>query len=65
MDSGAWFFEAVVTDRSGRFGLTTRDINGALECFSGSTIARQRYDVFVAIATAVGMTGYSEGGCYN
>jgi len=65
MDSGAWFFETIVTDRSGQFGLTTRAINGALECFPGSTIARRRYEIFVAIATAVGMTGYSEGGCYN
>jgi len=67
MDSGAWFFETIVTDRSGQFGLTTKAINGALECPTGSvsTKAKQRYEIFVAIATAVGMTGYSESGCYN
>ena len=65
MDSGAWFFETIVTDRTGQFGLTTRAINGNLECFSGSIVAKQRYDIFVALASAVGMTGYSEAGCYN
>ena len=66
MDSGAWFFETNVTDETGKFGLTTKAINGPLECSSGSsTTAKHRYEIFVALASAVGMTGYSESGCYN
>ena len=68
MDSGAWFFESEVSDTSGQFGLTTKKINGALECGGdeeGKAKARKRYEIFEAIAKAVGMTGYSETGCYN
>jgi predicted chitinase len=81
LDSAAWFFETDVKDFSGQFGLTTKDINGAIECCaditggSGAccagcteTIAetpKNRYKIFVALATQVGLTGYSEGGCYN
>ena len=67
MDSAAWFYGTLVTDTSGRFGLTTNAINGPLECANsaGHATARKRYEIFVAIANAVGMTGYSESGCYN
>ena len=66
MDSAAWFFETNVRDTTGQFGSTTRAINGAIECSGGSSeTARRRYDVFVAVANAVGLTGYSERGCYN
>ncbi len=67
MDSAAWFFENNVSDRSGQFGLTTADINGALECSQSSPDpkAQTRYRIFVALAATVGMTGYSENGCYN
>jgi len=66
MDSAAWFFETIVSDKSGQFGLTTKAINGAIECSGGQTDkARKRYQIFVAIANRVGLTGYSESGCYN
>ena len=72
MDSAAWFFESEVPDTSGQFGLTTKKINGDLECIGGTNVtpegidkARKRYEIFEAIAKAVGMTGYSETGCYN
>jgi hypothetical protein len=69
IDSGAWYFETIVKDNSGSFGLTTKDINGPIECISsnnyvGST-PQKRYQIFEALATKVGLTGYSEGGCYN
>jgi hypothetical protein len=65
MDSAAWFFETIVTDNSGQFGLTTRDINGAIECsasFNGDT-PQNRYEIFDALAQAVGLTGYNRNGC--
>lgn len=69
MDSAAWFFETIVSDTTGQFGLTTKAINGDIECSAesedGNATARKRYDVFVAIANAAGMGGYSENGCYN
>jgi hypothetical protein len=67
MDSAAWFFETNVLDTSGQFGRTTKAINGALECSVGGATdkARKRYEVFVALANAVGLSGYSESGCYN
>jgi predicted chitinase len=69
IDSGAWYFEQRVQDNSGRFGLTTKDINGPLECYSGNNIVgskpQKRYQIFVALANKIGLTGYAEGGCYN
>ena len=65
MDSAAWFFENIVTDDTGQFGLTTVAINPA-ECLGGSfETAMQRYEIFIALANAIGMSGYSESGCYN
>lgn len=66
MDSAAWFFETIVTDTTGQFGLTTKAINGQQECSGGSSEkAKMRYEIFVALANAVGLSGYSESGCYN
>jgi hypothetical protein len=67
LDSAAWFFETDVTDSGGQFGLTTEAINGGIECCDGcsSTTPQKRYEIFVALANHVGLTGYSEGGCYN
>jgi len=72
MDSAEWFFERNVFDDTGSFGATTYAINGGLECpnhpqYSGSStnVARNRYRIFEAIAQSVGLTGYSESGCYN
>jgi chitinase len=65
MDSAAWFFESEVTDDSGQFGSTTRDINGAIECsasYIGNT-PQKRYQIFDALAQAVGLTGYNTNGC--
>jgi predicted chitinase len=65
MDSAAWFFETIVTDNSGQFGLTTRDINGAIECsasYNGNT-PEKRYQIFDALAREVGLTGYNANGC--
>lgn len=65
MDSSAWFFETNVRDNSGRFGETTKSINGAIECSPGYTgnVPRRRYEIFDGIAKAVGLTGYSSEGC--
>ncbi len=48
-----------MTDDSGQFGSTTRDINGAIECsasYIGNT-PQKRYQIFDALAQAVGLTG--------
>ena len=63
MDSAAWFFEANVRDDSGQFGSTTSDINGAIECSGGSDTPQKRFEIFDALAKAVGLTGYSSAGC--
>jgi hypothetical protein len=66
MDSAAWFFEKNVPDETGQFGLTTKSINGQIECSGGSNDKpKKRYQIFVALANAAGLTGYSESGCYN
>ena len=69
VDSAAWFFDANVPDNSGRFGATTKSVNGAIECNSGNSyvgsIPQKRWQIFQAIATQVGLTGYVENGCYN
>jgi hypothetical protein len=65
MDSAAWYFETAVTDNSGQFGLTARDINGPIECsaiYIGNT-PQNRYEIFDALAQAVGLAGYSRNGC--
>mmetsp|Transcript_32883 Transcript_32883/g.40384 ORF Transcript_32883/g.40384 Transcript_32883/m.40384 type:complete len:376 (-) Transcript_32883:142-1269(-) len=66
MDSAAWIFENNVHDTSGRFGDTTDDINGAIECrahgYTGNAPQR-RYQIFDALAKEVGLTGYSSAGC--
>ncbi|KAI2505082.1 Chitinase class I [Fragilaria crotonensis] len=63
MDSAAWYFDSNVKDNSGSFGLTTKDINGQLECNGGSARPAKRYAIFEALAKKVGMTGYNSGGC--
>jgi chitinase len=65
MDSSEWFFSRIVTDDSGQFGLTTKAINGAIECspsYTGNT-PQKRYEIFDALAKRVGLTGYSSAGC--
>lgn len=65
MDSSAWFFENNVSDDSGNFGATTKDINGAIECSPGYTgdAPQKRFEIFKALAEKVGLTGYSSNGC--
>jgi len=69
MDSAAWFFEDRVKDDSGRFGLTTKDINGPIECKPSENYPnskpKKRYQIFEALANKMGLTGFSESGCYN
>jgi hypothetical protein len=69
MDAAAWYFDTNVSDRSGKFGLITKDVNGALECMSTNNVAgsapKKRYLIFVALAKQVGLTRYAESGCYN
>ncbi len=68
-DSAVWFFEAVVKDDSGSFGVTTKNINGDLECNpsanTSDSTAKKRYKIFEALANKMGLTGFSESGCYN
>jgi hypothetical protein len=68
-DAAAWCFDTNVSDRSGKVGLITKDVNGALECISTNNVAgsapKKRYQIFVALAKRVGLTGYAENGCYN
>jgi len=68
VDSAAWFFETNVLDTSGNFGSTTKSVNG-LECESWNnyvgSVPQKRWQIFQAIASQVGLTGYLENGCYN
>lgn len=53
---------------NGDFGVTTRAINGGLECdsWNGRTIARQRYEMYGRVRAAFGLPGPgNERGCYN
>lgn len=52
----------------GDFGVTTRAINGGLECdnWTGQSIARLRYAMYGRIRAAWGLIGPGqERGCYN
>lgn len=52
----------------GDFGVTTRAINGGLECdnWIGQSIARLRYAMYGRIRAAWGLIGPGqERGCYN
>lgn len=52
----------------GDFGVTTRAINGKLECdnSAGHAIARRRYAMYGKIRAAWGLPGPGiERGCYN
>ncbi|XP_037038179.1 endochitinase At2g43610-like isoform X4 [Bradysia coprophila] len=67
-----WFWKANVHNiagvADGAFGVTTRAINGGLECnnSAGHPIARQRYAMYGRVRAAFGLGGPgSEWGCYN
>lgn len=52
----------------GAFGVTTKAINGALECdnYTGQSVARHRYEMYGKIRSAFGLSGPGkENGCYN
>lgn len=52
----------------GDFGVTTRAINGGLECDNnaGHPIARHRYEMYGRVRAAFGLPGAgNEHGCYN
>ena len=63
MDSATWYFDSNVGDNSGSFGLTTKAINGDLECNGRSATPAKRFAIFEALAKKVGLTGYTSGGC--
>lgn len=63
VDATVWFFDTNVADQSGQFGLTTRSINGGIECGTGHHAPPKRFQIFEAMAQRVGLTGYSAAGC--
>jgi hypothetical protein len=61
VDSAVWFFETNVADQ---LGLTTRSIDGGIECgTTGHHAPPKRFRIFEAMAQRVGLTGYSAAGC--
>lgn len=65
-----WFWEKKVMsnkEATSKFGLTTKAINGALECGKGKTpTATKRWENYQKIAKALNVTKLaSESGCYN
>lgn len=62
MDVSTWYWDTRVLTAAGvkdkkQFGLTTKAINGALECGKGSNPqAEKRYTIYKAIAKAMGIT---------
>ncbi|CAG7719334.1 unnamed protein product [Allacma fusca] len=70
-DTAFWFWRVNVHSRSGvqegRFGATTRAINGGLECDGAyQHIARQRFQNYGVVRSAFGLSGAGdERGCYN
>jgi len=71
-DASAWCFETNVPGTTGAFGLSTKAIDGEMECLPkvttnncvGST-PQKRHQIFKVLADAVGVTGCSEVGCHN
>nr|AXX71253.1 chitinase [Bradysia odoriphaga] len=71
-NSAFWFWKVNVHNRAGvangDFGVTTRAINGGLECdnTAGHSIARHRYEMYGRVRAAFGLPGPgNERGCYN
>lgn len=68
-----WFWDNRVATAQGvkdkkQFGLTTKAINGALECKGNANIdkSKKRYAIYKSIAKAMGITNpASESGCYT
>jgi predicted chitinase len=70
-DTAFWFWMANVHNapgvQEGRFGASTRAINGGLECDGPNQhIARHRYEMYKIVRRAFGILGDGdERGCYN
>lgn len=67
-----WFWETqvrpVLSKNKNWFGLTTKAINGAIECKVGTpnANAKHRYEIYLKVAGALGIKNKaSEKGCYN
>lgn len=68
-----WFWDKKVATAPGvsekkQFGLTTKAINGELECKNNANIekSKKRYTIYKAIAKEMGITNLaSESGCYS
>lgn len=73
MDVSIWYWDKRVATAPGvsekkQFGLTTKAINGELECKNNANIdkSKKRYALYKAIAKEMGVTNIaSEGGCYS
>jgi predicted chitinase len=71
-DTAFWFWKVNVQNKpgvsQGRFGETTKAINGGLECGAGGNqaAARKRYAMYGKVRAAFGLQGPGiENGCYN
>lgn len=63
-----WYWDTNVHPRVGdckNFGVTTKAINGALECGSPNERAHHRYEIYQKVARTMGVDVASERGCYN
>ncbi|MET9487177.1 chitinase [Nocardia sp. NPDC006630] len=61
-----WYWKTRVASSPGYgkgFGFTTKAINGALECGSGSEAPRQRYEIYTKVAAALGVKALGPDGC--
>ncbi|MFI6998272.1 chitinase [Nocardia sp. NPDC050175] len=62
-----WHTSVASAPNYGRgFGVTTKAINGVLECAGGdSTKAKKRYEIYTKVAAALGETPLGPEGCYS
>jgi len=71
-ETSFWYWKTAVHNQEGvsdgKFGVTTRAINGQLECWGGYYVerARARFEIYKKIRSAFGLPGNgNESGCYN
>lgn len=63
-----WFWQTdVITkpDYKTKFGVSTRALNGGLECSEDSAAAKKRYSNYRAVAAALQLQPIGEDGCYS
>nr|ALV66646.1 putative endochitinase 1 [Tachinaephagus zealandicus] len=69
MDSSIWYWKDKVRPMLKgdftRFGLTTKAINGALECKGYNERAANRYKIYGTVTEVLQIQKASENGCYN